>query len=202
LISVELNLWQDLGIENSVIVIEELAHFLSVDTPLALGEAKEFKWKFADDLDFNTVKVGYQEKQIDDVNGKYSFNNSHLYRLPFIKSTEKQFEAISPYVADPYYIEIKRAGLDGHTTTDDQLDNDVIILNVDTGTGATQEFIAIKTVPEAYNPPGDIKYDSVNNALMTPNADNSQFAYPGLLPQAVTIGGAVTLKNQIILIAR
>jgi hypothetical protein len=98
-----------------------------------LGTCKDFKWKFAEELLFNTLKIGYSEKaasNTDNVNGKYAFNNSHLYTTP-ITSVSKQLELLCPYAADPFYIEIIRINLDGKTTTDNTADNEIVILNTE-----------------------------------------------------------------------
>lgn len=126
-----------MSIENEKITIESLPSFCSVASPVDLGECRGFKWKFAEELLFNRIKIGYDSKSssnTDNVNGKYSFNNSHTY-LAAIKSIDKQLELVCPYVADPFYIEIIRMNLEGKTTTDNQADSDVIILNTENGTG-------------------------------------------------------------------
>jgi hypothetical protein len=119
-----------IGVENDLIVIEELSHFLGVSSPVDLGNSKDLKWKFTKDLNFNTIKIGYVAKDTDDVNGKYAFNNSHLYTVP-VKKVVRELTVICPYPSDPYYIELNRINLDGKTTTDDSADNDVMILNTE-----------------------------------------------------------------------
>lgn len=181
------------SVESNQIIIEELSHFTDVSFPQSTGEAKDLKWRFAEDLMFNSVKIGYNQKNTDDVNGKYAFNNSHLYTIKSAKKTVKQLDIISPYSSDPYFIEITRMNLEGKTTTDNSADNDVIILNVDVSTAAQEQFQAIKTTPEEYVPPGTVKYESVNGSpLITPSSDYSLFTYNGAVAQPVIIGGAIT----------
>ncbi len=119
-----------LGIENKKIVIEDYEHFLNETDPITLGQAKDLNVSVATDLLHNTVKIGYNEKFIDDVNGKLSFNNTHLYTSP-VSKVVKELSLISPYISDPYVIELTRINLEGKTTTDNSKDNDVIILNVE-----------------------------------------------------------------------
>jgi hypothetical protein len=117
-----------IGVEGGKIVIEELTHFFSVATPVNLGQSRNFKWSFAEDLLFNVFRVGYETKETDDVNGKYSFNNSATWQMPN-KNGAGKFEAICPYPSDPFFIELYRIKNDGKTTTDDRDDNEIMLLN-------------------------------------------------------------------------
>lgn len=118
-------------ISEGKIVIREMEDQASVATPIDLGEAKNFKWTFAQDLLFNLIKYGYQEEQIDDVNGKYSTHNTYSRTVGDHKKAKGTLEIICPYVADPYYIEILRINKEGKTTTDSTGDNKVVILNTE-----------------------------------------------------------------------
>jgi hypothetical protein len=118
------------GVEDGKIRVEKFAHFLKTTNPHALGNARDLKTSVATDLLANTFKVGYNTPSIDDVNGKYSFNNTLLFTSPVTKIT-KEHAILSPYYADPYFIEIKRINFDGKTTTDDSADNDIVVLNVE-----------------------------------------------------------------------
>jgi hypothetical protein len=118
------------GVEDGKIRVEKFGHFLKTTNPHALGNARDLKTSVATDLLANTFKVGYNTPSIDDVNGKYSFNNTLLFTSPVTKIT-KEHAILSPYYADPYFIEIKRINFDGKTTTDDSADNDIVVLNVE-----------------------------------------------------------------------
>lgn len=118
------------GIEGELMKIEAFADFLTESSPIALGEVKNVKTYMATDLMANTVKIGYPDKSIDDVNGKYEFNNTHVYSSPLTRVI-KEHTLVSPYAAQPYYIETKRIQFTGKTTTDNSADNDVIILDVE-----------------------------------------------------------------------
>lgn len=118
------------GIEGGKLRIEAFDHFLKQTDPIDLGEAKDLKTSRAGDLFANTLKIGYGEKQIDDVNGKYEFNNTHLYGSP-ITSLAKELPLISPYNAQPYAQEIIRINLSEKKTTDNSNDNEVFLLNID-----------------------------------------------------------------------
>jgi hypothetical protein len=117
-----------LGIEDDKIVIEELSHFFDTSSPIDLGECRNLKWKFADDLIFNTLKIGWDNKTADGANGKSIFNATHNYSTD-IKSVSKGLELVTNYVADPFYQEILRINLDGKTTTDNDADNEIMVFN-------------------------------------------------------------------------
>jgi hypothetical protein len=116
------------GIENNKLLFEAYSYFLNPDNPIELGEASNLKVYPATDLMGNTLKIGYPVQQIDDVNGKSSFNNTHVYSSPITKVV-KEINLVCPYISDAYYIEITRINLEGKTTTDDKADNEVFILN-------------------------------------------------------------------------
>lgn len=125
------------GIENDKIIIDEKARFYNPNNPISLGNVKDHKITVAKEYMANTLKIGYPDPQVDDVNGKYAFNGSHLYSSPLTRVV-KEFSLVSPYKADPYEIEVKRINLDGKDTTDNKGDNDVYLLNIDLSSGLTQ----------------------------------------------------------------
>lgn len=118
------------GIEGGKLQYAGYDHFLDASDPIGLGEIARLRMNPATDLKGNTLKVGYNTEQIDEVNGKSSFNNTYILSSP-VKKVIKQLEFVCPYPADPYVIEHLRINLDGKTTTDHTSDNKVFILNTD-----------------------------------------------------------------------
>jgi hypothetical protein len=116
------------GIEGNIFQYNEYEHFFDTSDPIDLGNAKELKVYPATDLMANTVRVGYPVQQVEGVNGKYSFSNSHLYSSP-ITRVVKEATFMCPYISDPFYIEIIRINFEGRVTTDNKADNEVFILN-------------------------------------------------------------------------
>jgi hypothetical protein len=125
-----------LGIENGKIVIEKRNRFFNQTTPVHLGKAKGFVRSLASDIISNTVKIGWQDPDAEDVNGKYSFNGSHLYSTPITRIV-KESTNVSSISADPYEIEIIRINLEGKSTTDSSSDNKNYALDVDLDAPAT-----------------------------------------------------------------
>ncbi|MGL5890484.1 MAG: hypothetical protein ACRC3B_11395, partial [Bacteroidia bacterium] len=105
-----------------------LSYFLDESNPYDLGEVQGLRVYPAADLMGNVIKSGYPKKEIDNVNGKYSFNNTTT-RTTQRKVVVRDITLISPYQADPFYIEITRINLAGKTTTDNEADSELFILN-------------------------------------------------------------------------
>lgn len=118
-----------IGVEGGKVTVEEKPYFLNNSNPVDLGEVKDLEVEPAKELLFNTVKIGYSPINTDDVNGKFAFNNTHIYKTA-VTNVTKELALISPYAADPFAIEITRANLDGKTSTDNSSDNQVFFLNV------------------------------------------------------------------------
>jgi hypothetical protein len=121
-----------LGIENDVLIIEKTSYFFKNDVAIELGEVSDFEVVVAEDLVFNTIKVGYPNQTYDAVNGKDEFNVTQNYTTPHTRIV-KELDLVSPYRADAYGIELIRLNLDGKDTTDNSADNDTFFLNVKQG---------------------------------------------------------------------
>lgn len=119
-----------IGIIQNQIYLEKKEFFLQDNNIIDLGTVKVNGCTKAKDLMGSTFKIGYKHVNSDDVNGKYSFNNTNSYTLP-IQRVTTSIERITDYITDPYVIELYRANLDGKTTTDNDKDSSVIALNID-----------------------------------------------------------------------
>jgi hypothetical protein len=128
-----------MSLENNALRIESKASYFNTTNPISLGEVKDFKFSVATDLIPNTIKIGYPVQNTDDVNGKYAFNNTHIYTAPQSRIV-KELTLQSSYITDPYAIELYRINLEGKTTTDDSNDNDVMVLNVDIANPQTDDL--------------------------------------------------------------
>lgn len=124
-----------LGNHNEVAVIEAKSAFYTSDVIADLGEVADCQVTNATDYLWNTLKIGWPARDYDDVNGKDEFNNTHEYTSP-VKRLGKPLDLTAPYRTDPYGIEFTRINLDGKSTTDNESDNDVFIINIaDNGSG-------------------------------------------------------------------
>lgn len=118
------------GVIQEKYYLEKKEFFLKDENVIALGEIKGFKRSAPTSIMGNVLKIGYQPKDSDSVNGRFSFNNTNVYTSP-IKKIVKDISIVTDYITDPYVIELYRANLEGKTTTDNEKDTDVIVLNID-----------------------------------------------------------------------
>lgn len=120
-----------LGFENNKAKLEELEYFFDNTLEISnLGNASDLKLSVAEDLIFNTIKVGYQNQTYDSLNGKDEFNSTQIYKSPITRIV-KEWDLICPYRADSIGLELVRANLTDQKTTDSDSDNDVFILQIE-----------------------------------------------------------------------
>ena len=118
-----------LGIENDRLVIESINYFFENDIAMNLGEVNNLTVDVAEDLVYNTIKVGYRNNTYDKENGLDEFNVTQQWQTPITKVV-KELDLISPARADMTGIEITRLAMYWKDTTDNQSDNDTFMLNV------------------------------------------------------------------------
>jgi hypothetical protein len=120
-----------LGVESSKIVIELISHFLDDFEVYDLGDmVRDLEYgPFVDEM-FSLLRIGYNDFDYDDVNGRFEFNTL-VERPSPMKRVAKTKDLICPYRADSYGLEFTRINLDGKTTTDSSTDNACFIANVD-----------------------------------------------------------------------
>jgi hypothetical protein len=127
-----------MSIESDVIKFGGFDRFFNYSNPIHLGTPSDIpKITVAADLLATSVKFGWPAQDLnntDNVNGKYSFNNSISFTSPKVSGDPKTLEKVTSYISDPYAQEIIRINLDGKTTTDNSSDNDVFVINVDLDT--------------------------------------------------------------------
>lgn len=192
-----------MGIEDGKVVIEERDHFFDASDPVHLGNAKDLKVTLATDIMGNTFKIGWQDPEIEDVNGKYAINGSHLYTSPITRIV-KEIPMVSPLSADPYEIEMARINFEGKTTTDGNSDNKNYVLNVDRDTQTS--FVATVGFSEETNiifMPGGIDIVAGQTISITGSVSNDGtynvlgvgvFPFGGLL---VFVDGTLTDETDV-----
>jgi hypothetical protein len=113
------------------VVIEARDHFYDFSSPINIGEpSSRPNVTYTNDIAFNRVKTGWAKTEVEDTNGRYSFNGSQQWTLPLLR-INKEYKLTSPFSADPYEIEWARINLDGKTTTDSSRDNKNYVLVVE-----------------------------------------------------------------------
>lgn len=190
-----------MGIENEKIVLEARSHFFDESNPVDLGEVKDWESSLATDLMANTLKIGWTAKSTEDVNGKYAFNNTHVYTSP-ITRVVKEHSIVSGAITDPYAIELLRINLEGKTTTDDSADNDVILLDIDTDNVDNKDYEADTLLTQGYTGTNSIIYDTVVGDYFSSNTAKTEFTFTPTTQKKVDInlvisftsGGLVNLR--------
>jgi hypothetical protein len=119
-----------MGMMGSTLRLEPKSFWVQYTDFIDLGEVSKMKVYPASDLLINNIKVGTPNQEYDDVNGKEEFNTTHEYSAP-ITRVAKDLNLVSVYRADCYGIEFTRLNLDGKTTTDNDSDNDVFMIQIE-----------------------------------------------------------------------
>lgn len=122
-----------LGIENSKLIIEQISYFFKPTVALDLGvvDITGDGWLSSEDLEFNTIKNGYENQTYNDVAGKYEYNVSQQW-TSVVKRITKELNLVCPYRTDAIGAELLRLNLDQKKTTDNSGDNDTFMLNIET----------------------------------------------------------------------
>jgi hypothetical protein len=119
-----------MGMMGSTLRLEPKSFWVQYTDFIDLGEVSKMKVYPASDLLINNIKVGTPNQEYDDVNGKQEFNTTHEYSAP-ITRVAKDLNLVSVYRADCYGIEFTRLNLDGKSTTDNDSDNDVFMIQIE-----------------------------------------------------------------------
>ena len=110
------------------IVIERLQSFFDGSTLIAdLGEVKDLELLVAEEYFFNSLKVGMESQDYDQLNGRGEYNQSTTFKLPFTRIVTNE-DWVSDYRFDMYGIETYRANLSQKKTTDSISDNDTFVI--------------------------------------------------------------------------
>lgn len=101
-----------------------------------LGEIVDFENDPADNYLYNSIKIGYPNKDYEQINGREEYNSEQIYSTPVTRVT-KELNLLSVYRADQYGIESVRLERDelNENNTDKSADNDTffIVINKEPG---------------------------------------------------------------------
>ena len=126
----------DFGISTNEVpqraLFERNRYFFNDSYLVDLGEVNKLEDVPALDYVYTDYKIGYQDQNYNDINGRYEFNTTSEWKGPVTRITAKTFELISPYRADCIGAEITRINLSNKSTTDSSSDNDTWFINIET----------------------------------------------------------------------
>lgn len=95
---------------------------------LSEQECADLEESVNSDYLYSGLEIGYNKKEIQNVNGRFEFNGTHNYASE-LSLGDNILKLISPYRADCYGIEFL-AHERGRDTTDDKADKDLFLVNV------------------------------------------------------------------------
>jgi hypothetical protein len=157
------------GLIDGKLRFENREYFYSTSEPTyPLGTVTLKSSKRAVDLMYPSIKIGHDEQEVDDVNGKYDFNGYHVYKTPIASGMGgRELVIQSAMRAGPFEIEIKRINFEGRDTTDDSTDNKLYVLDVDIASGPVDGVYSLdrSVVPDSGVP--DV--DTIFNVRLRPS---------------------------------
>jgi hypothetical protein len=138
-----------LGYSNNKVIIEKREYFYQNVEIADLGEVKSCSISHAEEYLFNSIRIGCEAKEYDQINGRDEYNNTHVYKMPFNRVKE-ELDLVSPYGHDIYGIFYTWANyrLQNDLKVDSQRDNDVFIIEVSPN--------PVDGVYQVYRPTGSI----------------------------------------------
>lgn len=116
------------GVEGSNLRIERLPYFYDKSQKIVetLGIVSDFRMSVSSDFIFNLLKVGYQYRESDTLNGKDDPHTTSVWSTAGLR-IKSELDLVSDFIASMYTIEYVRANLGKKTTTDSDKDNDIFL---------------------------------------------------------------------------
>jgi hypothetical protein len=132
------------GQKESLFFEEKGYVFDSSVVTMDLGEVQGLKTSFATDYFFNVLKIGFPNQQYEEKAGKYEYNTTAQWASP-IKTVPKEFNLVSKYRGDSNGVEWTRFSSGGRSTTYNNSDNSVFLLNIDPAAKEFDKYQAANT---------------------------------------------------------
>lgn len=117
-----------LGIDADIFRIEYGYYFARSIQSVNVGSVYDCELSPAEEYMFNSVKIGYDDKNTDETNGKEEYNSGQVWELP-ITRVQKEENWISPTRADQFGIENLRVNFITKSSTDTSSDNDTFMID-------------------------------------------------------------------------
>lgn len=121
-----------MGIDSAGLLrIERLETFFDAGTETAaVGKVKDFSESLALDYLANLLRIGYDDPDLKESNGRYITHTEWDWKLPQSQKTG-EMNRIAPFISDPFSIERQRSFLFAKTTTDNSDDNRTFVVERD-----------------------------------------------------------------------
>lgn len=121
-----------MGIEGNNVIIENLKKFFQPNVTIAdVGVVQNFVISPATDLLVSNVMFGYPEADVNEINGKYAYNNTSEFTTP-LTLVNDTLELTATANAEPYGIEVLRSRTFNKDTKDTAGDKSAYLLTFTT----------------------------------------------------------------------
>lgn len=128
-----------LGMEDGVLKLEPLAHWLAKDNNLgnieSVNDMSISTWK---EKTYNMIEIGYNDVNTDVLSGKDAFNVGYTYSVRDNEKIVATDDVKTDYIADPFAWEFLRNQLSiqgtqnsANQTRDSKYDNDIFVAEID-----------------------------------------------------------------------
>lgn len=117
---------------NEQLFIEAMGYvYNSSGDTFDLGEVSRVKMSVRQEMYCNILRIGYPGQDYDQKSGKFEWNTTAEWQLPFKSFTGKKLELICPYRADATGIMRLISGLNNTSITRNDSDNSVFLIDID-----------------------------------------------------------------------
>jgi len=130
-----------------------------------LGEIAELKVSSAKEFLFNNLKIGYPDKQQEDLNGRESFNNTFEWSAGALRES-KELNKVSKVITDCYSAEITRLRFGQRATTDSKQDSGIYCFHIEATPQVDGTYLFDRSINATAL--GLIEKDSVYNIELSP----------------------------------
>lgn len=130
-----------------------------------LGTVAELKVSSAKEFLFNNLKIGYPDKQQEDLNGREAFNNTFEWSAGALRES-KELNKVCKIITDCYSAELTRLRFGQRTTTDSKQDSGVYCFHIEAAPQLDGSYKFDRSINSTAI--GLIEKDSVYNIELSP----------------------------------
>ena len=156
-----LGLGIEVGGSGYVIRIEPKEYFYSTNVLMRVGNIPDMKVVNGEEYYFNSLKIGYDKWQTENINGTEEFNSKREYST-LLKKIDKEIMAVSKFIAGGYALEVARRQLynSSYATIDYKYDNENFIICLNRSVDGSGNPNTLTTAEKNEN------YTTISNVLV------------------------------------
>ena len=162
-----LGLGIEVGGSGYVIRIEPKEYFYSTNVLMRVGNIPDMKVVNGEEYYFNSLKIGYDKWQTENINGTEEFNSKREYST-LLKKIDKEIMAVSKFIAGGYALEVARRQLynSSYATIDYKYDNENFIICLNRSVDGSGNPNTLTTAEKNEN------YTTISNVLVPSTSYN------------------------------